>query len=75
MCRLSEGYTRLLGEEHPATSQSTWNLVMTLCEMQDDPAARATLEASLLWLLQRDPATLTADQRNIRERLRDALSG
>ncbi|WP_290649023.1 tetratricopeptide repeat protein [Aquisalimonas sp.] len=66
---------RVLGEEHPDTSISAWNLFMTLCEIQDDPAARATLEANLVWLLQRDPATLAADQRKIREMLQEILNG
>ncbi|QTF94207.1 toll/interleukin-1 receptor domain-containing protein [Halomonas sp. BM-2019] len=66
---------RVLGEEHTDTSITAWNLLMTLYEMQDDPAAHTILDENLLWLLQRDPTSLTADQREIREMLRDALSG
>jgi hypothetical protein len=33
----------------------------------EEQAARAVLEHDLLWLLDRDPATLGADQRKIRE--------
>jgi hypothetical protein len=57
---------RILGDEHPDTSVSAWNLFYTLFEM-DDPKAKAVLKNDLLWLMERDPATLGANQQQIRE--------
>lgn len=57
--------SRILGDEHPDTSVSAWNLFSTLFEM-DDPKAKAVFENDLLWLLDRDPATLGANQQQIR---------
>ena len=57
---------RILGDEHPSTSVSAWNLFSTLRAM-DDPKAKAVLENDLLWLMDRDPATLGAYQQQIRE--------
>ena len=58
---------RVLGPEHPNTSISAWNLFLTLRDLGDHAAARAVLKRDLLWLLDRDPATLGADQRKIRD--------
>lgn len=61
---------RLLGAEHPATAISAWNLFRTLGQMGDHAAAQSILARDLLWLLDRDPATLGADQREIQEMIR-----
>ena len=58
---------RVLGPEHPGTSRSAWNLFCTLRDLGEKDAASAVLERDLLWLLDRNPATLGADQRKIRE--------
>src|SRR5271157_2796680 len=58
---------RVLGPKHPKTSTSAWNLFRTLHDLNERAAARAVLESDLLWLLDRDPTTLGADQRKIRE--------
>ena len=58
---------RILGDEHPDTSVSAWNLFSTLLEMDDPTNAMAVLKNDLLWLMDRDPATLGADQQQIRE--------
>ncbi len=58
---------RMLGPAHPNTSSSTWNLFRTLQDLGERDAARAIFERDLLWLLRRDPATLDADQRKIRD--------
>jgi len=58
---------RILGDEHPSTSVSAWNLFSTLREMDDQTNAMAVLKNDLLWLMDRDPATLGADQQQIRE--------
>jgi tetratricopeptide (TPR) repeat protein len=58
---------RVLGLEHPDTSNAAWNLFLTLFELGDDEAASAVLKYDLLWLLNRDPATLGATQREVRE--------
>jgi hypothetical protein len=57
---------RILGDEHPDTSVSAWNLFYTLIEMNDSKA-KAVFENDLFWLLDRDPATLGAYQQQIRE--------
>jgi len=57
----------VLGKEHPDTSISAWNLFCTLRDMSDSDSARTVLETDLLWLLDRDPASLGAHQRKIRE--------
>ncbi len=58
--------SRILGDEHPDTSVSAWNLFFTLIEM-DDPKTKAVLEDDLFWLVDRDPATLGVCQQKIRE--------
>ena len=54
------------------TSIAAWNLFGTLRETEDAAAGRV-LKSDLLWLLERDPSTLLADQRKIRDMLRDVL--
>jgi len=58
---------RALGNEHLDTSRSAWNLFTILRDMSDSARAGTVLETDLLWLLDRDPASLGADQRRIRE--------
>ncbi len=60
---------RVLGAEHPNTSVSAYNLLYTLLEVGEPELARDVFIHHLAWLLQRDPATLGADQRQIRELL------
>jgi tetratricopeptide (TPR) repeat protein len=61
---------RILGEERPDTSVSAWNLFCTLRDLSDLVRARTVLENDLLWLLDRDPESLGAHQRKIREMVR-----
>ena len=58
---------RVLGSEHRDTSTSAWNLFLTLRELGDFEAALTILKLDLLWLLDRDSATLGADQRKVRD--------
>jgi tetratricopeptide (TPR) repeat protein len=58
---------RVLGLSHPDTSTSAWNLFKTLRDLNDTEGALAVLNGDLLWLLDGDPAALSADQRKIRE--------
>src|SRR5664280_2623321 len=46
---------------------------VTLHNLGEREAARAVLEHDLLWLLDRDPATLGADQREAREYVAQAV--
>lgn len=55
------------GAKHPHTSVAAWSLFFTLDKIGDIDAARMILKEHLLWLLDRDPASLGADQRQIRE--------
>ena len=64
---------RALGSEHLDTSRSAWNLFTILRDMSDSARARTVLENDLLWLLDRDPASLGADQRRIRERVKEVI--
>ena len=52
-------------QEHPITIRSAFNLFITLLDSKDEKAAKHVLTAHLLPLLQRDPATLSADLREI----------
>jgi len=63
----------VLGNEHPGTSTSAWNLFCTLRDLSDSDRARTILENDLLWLLDRDPASLGADQQQIREQVKEAI--
>jgi hypothetical protein len=65
---------RILGEEHPDTSNSEWNLLVTLLEFGEQPAAMALYE-KLGWLLERAPESLGAVQRQIRSYLEGNLEG
>ena len=58
---------RVLGSEHPDTCRSAWNLFSTYIAMGDSVGARTVLETDLIWLRDRDPASLGADQQKIRE--------
>ena len=60
---------RILGEEHPDTSLSAWNLLVTLSELGDNTRAVDILNKDLLWLLKCDPASLGANQQQIRGRI------
>jgi len=58
---------QIFREEHPSTSISAWNLFSTYREMGDFAGARTVLKNDLLWLRDRDPASLGANQQRIRE--------
>ena len=64
---------RVLGPEHPDTSNSAWCLFWTLEDLRDHEAALTVLKRDLVWLLDRDPASLGADQRKIREMVAEAV--
>jgi hypothetical protein len=61
-----EIHGRVLGPEHPHTSMSAYNLLTTLAALRDWDAVQPVLHRDLLWLLQRDPAALSADECKIR---------
>jgi hypothetical protein len=67
-----EGSRRLLGDEHPDTTISAWNLLQTL-ESGDNGAAWRAAAENLSWLLDADPATLAWDQQKIRQMLSEML--
>jgi hypothetical protein len=64
-----EASRRVLGPEHLDTSISAWDLFSSLLVLEDVEAAGALFVSDLRWLLERDPATLSANQRQIREYL------
>ena len=68
-----EMHRRVLGSEHSNTLVSAWNLLATLNKIDDPARARTILETDLLWLLDRDPASLGADQRRIREWIEEVM--
>jgi hypothetical protein len=65
----------VLGPEHPNTTVSAWNLFLILTELNDLNAAGWLLQNDLRWLLDRDPASLGADQRKIRGWVAKILGG
>jgi len=58
---------RTLGSSHRDTTRSARNLAQTLLNLGESAAAREILDGDLRWLLDRDPTTLGAEQRNDRE--------
>jgi tetratricopeptide (TPR) repeat protein len=58
---------RVLGPKHSDTTDSAWNLFRTLLGSGERAAAQAVLDRDLVWLLDCDPATLSADQRKARD--------
>ena len=63
----------VLGPEHSSTTISAWNLFQTLQDLGERAAALAIPERDLLWLLDRDPATLGTKQRQVRENVAPAV--
>ena len=59
-------HRRVQGPEHPDTSTSAWNLFRALLDM-GELEAWPVLNRDLLWRLDRDANTLSADQRTVRE--------
>jgi hypothetical protein len=66
---------RVLGAKHPDTSTSAWNLLIILIKMGDVDESKKILKNDLVWLLDRDPESLGADQRKIREMIIRILPG
>ena len=66
---------RVLGEEHPDTSLSAWNLFITLGEMGDFDEGKKVLENHIAWLLGRDPKSLGAYQGHIRDLIIQMFQG
>jgi hypothetical protein len=64
-----DGRRRVLGEKHPDTVASAWDLFLTLSDLKDKEAAKQVFTAYLAPLLQRNPATLSADLRKIQSSL------
>jgi hypothetical protein len=64
-----EARRRVLGVEHPKTSIAAWNLFRTLSGGGDQDGATTVIQEYLHSLLSKDPATLSADQREILRRL------
>jgi len=57
---------KVSGEGHPDTSLSAWNLLEVLLYAKDYQRAMNVLEKNFLWLLGRDPSSLSAVQREMR---------
>ena len=64
---------RVRGEAHPDTSISAFNLYGVLMKGGAQNEAFQIFQSDLSWLLKRDPTSLGADQRNIREQLEEAV--
>jgi hypothetical protein len=56
----------ILGEHHPDTSVSAWNLLRTLLERGEKSQVKTVVD-ELAWLLGCEPGAVGIDQRNIRE--------
>jgi tetratricopeptide (TPR) repeat protein len=70
-----EASRRLLGAEHPDTSIAAWNLCRTLLDIGHSGDAVAVAEDYLHPLLSKDPALLSADQREIVQMLGEMVRG
>jgi hypothetical protein len=66
---------RRLGNRHPNTTIAAWNHWLTLRDIGEQAAAASVFEKYLRWLVERDPATLGAAQRQIREGVLRFLAG
>jgi tetratricopeptide (TPR) repeat protein len=58
-----------LGLEHPLTSRNAWNLALSLAELGRSRESVEVAAEHLGWLLNANPGGLTAEQRDIREKL------
>ena len=63
----------VVGLEHPGTSTYAWSLFRTLHDSGELEAGAAVLKRDLLWLLDRDVATLAANQRTLRKYVAQAI--
>jgi len=57
-----------VGAEHTDTIVRTWNLLLTLQEIGVHDQATLLIQDRLQWLLLADPSSLSAEQRQIRDR-------
>jgi len=64
---------RVLGAEHPDTSLSAFNLLNFFIEMNDSVGAGEVLKKHLLWLLDCDPTSLGANQREIQRHIQQMI--
>jgi hypothetical protein len=64
---------RILGEEHPETTVSDWNLFLVLMGSEEKDSADKVFKNHLAWVLQAEPARLAGDQGWIRQMLTDML--
>lgn len=62
---------RVLGAKHPDTCNSAWALFRILQDLGERDTAQAILDSDLLWLLDRDPVSLDAWQRQVQENVRN----
>lgn len=58
---------QVLGEDHPDTIDSAWNLLLMLIKLEGHAAANELWQRHLLSLLEVDPAKLRDDLKFIRE--------
>jgi hypothetical protein len=69
-----ETHRRILGERHPDTTISAWNLLLTLLDQGDDEAG-GIFARDLAWLLEAEVDDLGASQRTIRGYLAEMAAG
>jgi Tetratricopeptide repeat len=65
--RVLEVRPRVLGQRHPETAISAWNLFVTLKETKETTAAQEVFGKHLAWLLQVEPQDPSGAQQRIRE--------
>lgn len=68
--RALEATRRQLGVEHRLTSITAWGLLRTYIARNDHHSANRLVRENLSWLLDRDPDSLTEQQRQIQAALR-----
>jgi tetratricopeptide (TPR) repeat protein len=68
-----EAMRRQLGLEHPWTTANAWGLLFSYLAQEDTAASDRVIRDNLLWLLERDTDSLTAQQRQIRAALEEMI--
>ncbi|HEX2210231.1 MAG TPA: tetratricopeptide repeat protein, partial [Longimicrobium sp.] len=63
-----------MGLEHPKTTLAAWGLLQIYTAKKDGESANHLIHKHLLWLLNRDPSSLTEKQRQIQAKVRQMLT-
>jgi hypothetical protein len=65
----------LFGRKHSVTTRAAWYLLLTLRRLKERETATAITYEYIAWLLNADEFTLTVNQREIREHIKNMMGG